>query len=137
VAIIALVLITISKPTTVHQPARMDYRGLALIVPGVALSVFGFQQSSIWGWSSPGTALCVVGGLALLVAFGFIEVRTRSPLIEMSIFRIRAFLVENLVLAISMLVFVPMFFFASEYAQIALGKDSSQTGLYLLYFARV
>jgi MFS family permease len=33
-----------------------------------------------------------------------------------------------------MLVFVPVFFFASEYAQIALGKSASQAGLYLLYF---
>src|ERR1700678_2046927 len=46
VALIALVLIVVSKPTTVHQPARMDYRGLALIAAGVALSVFGFQQSA-------------------------------------------------------------------------------------------
>ena len=37
-------------------------------------------------------------------------------------------------LGISMLVFVPIFFFASEYAQIALGKSAQQAGLYLLYF---
>ena len=34
VALIALVLIVISKPVTQHQPARMDYRGLALIASG-------------------------------------------------------------------------------------------------------
>jgi EmrB/QacA subfamily drug resistance transporter len=134
VAIIALVLIAVSKPTTVHERAKMDDKGLALIVPGVALSVFGFQQSSIWGWSNPGTALCVAGGIVLLIAFGLVELRTEPPLIQLSIFKIRAFLVENLVLGISMLVFVPMFFFASEYAQIALGKTASQAGLYLLYF---
>jgi MFS family permease len=33
-----------------------------------------------------------------------------------------------------MLVFVPVFFFASEYAQIALGKSPSEAGLYILYF---
>jgi MFS family permease len=33
-----------------------------------------------------------------------------------------------------MLVFVPVFFFASEYAQIALDKTAQQAGLYLLYF---
>jgi predicted MFS family arabinose efflux permease len=38
------------------------------------------------------------------------------------------------VLGIAMLVFVPAFFFASEYAQIALGKTPSEAGLYLLYF---
>ncbi len=33
-----------------------------------------------------------------------------------------------------MLVFVPVFFFASEYAQISLGDSASEAGLYLLYF---
>src|SRR6202161_1076072 len=85
VAIIALVLIVISKPITVHRPARMDYRGLVLIASGVSLSVFGFQQSSIWGWSDPATgAFIAVGGL-LLVVFYFVEMRTSSPLIEVSI----------------------------------------------------
>jgi EmrB/QacA subfamily drug resistance transporter len=134
VAVIALILIAVSRPVTVHRPARMDYRGLALIASGVALSVFGFQQSFIWGWSSPGTWACIVAGALLLVVFYFVELRTPSPLIAVSIFRIRAFLVENLVLAVTMLVFVPIFFFASEYAQIALGKSPSEAGLYILYF---
>jgi EmrB/QacA subfamily drug resistance transporter len=134
VAICALVLIAISKPRTVHRPAPMDYRGLALIVSGVALSVLGFQQSFVWGWSSPATWFCVLAGAALLVAFYFVELRTESPLIEMHIFRIRAFFVENLVLGVAMLTFIPTFFFASEYAQVALGKTASQAGLYILYF---
>jgi len=134
VAVIALGLIALARPRTVHQPARMDYRGLALIVPGVALSVFGFQEAAIWGWSSPGTWLCIIGGLVLLVVFYFDQERTESPLIRVRIFRIRAFRVENLVLAIAMIAFVPVFFFASEYAQIALGKSASGAGLYLLYF---
>jgi EmrB/QacA subfamily drug resistance transporter len=134
VAIIALVLIVISKPVTEHQPARMDYRGLVLIAAGVALSVFGFQQSTIWGWRNPGTGACIAVGLVLLVVFYFVEVRTPSPLMQVSIFRIRPFLVENIVLGVSMLVFVPVFFFASEYAQIALGDSSSQAGIFLLFF---
>jgi EmrB/QacA subfamily drug resistance transporter len=134
VAIIALILIAVSKPTTLHRPARMDYRGLALIASGVALSVFGFQQSAIWGWGNPATGGCVAVGAVILVVFYRTEVHTPSPLIQVSIFRIRAFLVENIVLAISMLVFIPVFFFASEYAQIALGKTPSEAGLYILYF---
>jgi EmrB/QacA subfamily drug resistance transporter len=134
VAIIALVLIAIAKPTTTFKPARMDYRGLVLIAAGVGLSVFGFQQSSIWGWHNPGIGLCIVAGLLLLVVFYFVELRTPSPLMEVRIFRIRAFFVENLVLGISMLAFVPVFFFASEYAQISLAKSSSGAGIILLYF---
>ncbi len=134
VAIIALVLIVVSKPVTSYQAARMDYRGLVLIASGVGLSVFGFQQSSIWGWGNPATGLCIAVGLVLLVVFALVELRTESPLMQVRIFRIRAFLFENLVLGVSMLAFVPVFFFASEYAQISLGKTASEAGLYLLYF---
>src|SRR6201986_3544019 len=62
VALIALALIFIAKPVTEHRPARMDFRGLVLIAAGGGLSVFGFQQSNIWGWHNPGTWLCIVGG---------------------------------------------------------------------------
>src|SRR6516165_4135369 len=44
VALIALALIAVSKPPDESRPAPMDYRGLVLIVAGVGLSVFGFQQ---------------------------------------------------------------------------------------------
>jgi EmrB/QacA subfamily drug resistance transporter len=134
VAVIALVLIALSKPVTDYRPARIDYRGLALITAGVALSVFGFQQSAPWGWSNPAIGICIAAGLLLLIVFARVEARTESPLIEVRIFRIRAFLVENLVLFISMLVFIPLFFFASEYAQISLGKTPSNAGVYILYF---
>ncbi len=134
VAIIALILIRVSNPETVYRPARMDYRGLVLIASGVALSVFGFQQSALWGWGDARTIACIVIGAVLLVVFYFVEERTEEPLMQVSIFRIRPFLVQNLVLAISMLVFVPIFFFASEYAQISLGDSAGSAGVFLLYF---
>jgi EmrB/QacA subfamily drug resistance transporter len=134
VAIIALVLIAISKPKTEHTPARVDFRGLVLIAAGVALTVFGLQQSTIWGWSNPGIGLSIALGIILLVTFALVENRTAEPLMKVSIFKIRAFFVENLVLFVAMLVFIPIFFFASEYAQIGLGKSAQDAGVYLLYF---
>ena len=99
VALIALILIVISKPATAHQPARMDYRGLVLIAAGVALSVFGFQQSIIWGWSNPRIGLCIaVGpGAARRVLLRRAAHRVAADA-RCSIFRIRPFLVENIVL---------------------------------------
>jgi EmrB/QacA subfamily drug resistance transporter len=134
VAVVALVLIALSKPKTEFRRAPIDYRGLLVIVVGVSLSVFGFQESAVWGWGSPATWACILVGAATLVAFYRLELRTPSPLIQVSIFRVRAFLVENIVLAIALVVFVPVFFFASEYAQVALGKKPEDAGLYILYF---
>jgi EmrB/QacA subfamily drug resistance transporter len=134
VALVALALIFISKPVTDSKPARIDYRGLVLIAAGVALSVFGFQQSNVWGWHNPLIWLSIAAGLALLVVFYFVEVRTESPLMRVSIFGIRPFLVENMVLFTTNLVFIPVFFFGSEYAQISLNQTSSQAGVILLFF---
>ncbi len=134
VAFVALVLTAISKTPEQARPAPLDYRGLVLVAAGVALSVFGFQQSSIWGWHNPAIGLCIAAGVVLLVIFAYTEARTPSPLVQVSIFRIRAFFVENVVLGISMLVFVPVFFFASEFAQVSLGETAQNTGVILLYF---
>jgi len=60
--------------------------------------------------------------------------RTEPPLIKVNIFRIRAFAVENIVLMIAMMAFIPVFFFASEYAQISLHDSASNAGVFLLYF---
>jgi len=134
VALVALVLIRLSHPVTDHRPARMDYRGLLLIAAGVGLAILGFQQSSTWGWTDARTIGCIAAGVVLLLVFVVVERGTPSPLIDVDIFRIRAFLAENAVLGISNLVFIPFFFFASEYAQISLGKSASSASLVLLYF---
>src|SRR5262249_34515093 len=91
VAIIALILIAVSHPTTEHRPAPLDYRGTVLIAAGIGLSVAGFQQSNIWGWGNAATWACIVGGLLLLVVFYRVEARTASPLIDVKIFSIRPF----------------------------------------------
>ena len=92
----------------------------------MGLAVLGLQQSSTWGWGDPATWGTIVVGLILLVVFVKVELRTKYPLIQMRIFEIRAFFVDNAVLFLISIAFVPMFLFASEYAQISLGYGSSE-----------
>ncbi|MFZ2042587.1 MAG: MFS transporter [Trebonia sp.] len=134
VALIALALIAISKPANESRPAPMDYRGLALIVGGVGLSVFGFQQSALWGWGDPAIWATIAIGVALLIVFYAVEARTDSPLINVRIFRNQAFLVENIILGIAMMAFIPVFFFAALYGQIALAEKATTSSLLILYF---
>ena len=134
VALIALALIAISKPANQARPAPMDYRGLALIIGGVGLSVFGFQQSALWGWGKPVIWASIAAGVLLLIVFFAVERRTESPLINVRIFRNRAFLVENIIIGVAMMAFIPVFFFAALYGQIALAEDAITASLLLLYF---
>jgi EmrB/QacA subfamily drug resistance transporter len=134
VAVIALALTAVAKPADERHPAPLDYRGTLLIAGGMGLAVLGLQQSSAWGWGDPATWGCIAAGLALLVAFVGYELRAPNPLINVRIFANGAFAVDNAVLLLLMVVFVPLFFFASMYSQLALGYDSSNAGLYLLLF---
>ena len=134
VAIIALVLIAISKPEDERHPAPIDYRGTLLIAAGMGIAVLGLQQASVWGWGSVATIGCLVAGLAILALFIRFELSIPEPLLRMRIFEDRRFAMQNVVLFLLMICFVPLFFFASTYAQISLGDSASNAGLYLLTF---
>jgi EmrB/QacA subfamily drug resistance transporter len=134
VAVIALILIWLSRPDNARRPTRLDYRGTVLVTTAMALIVLGLEQSSTWGWGSVATWACIVVGVLTMVAFIAWELRTPEPLLRLQIFDDRGFAVENAVLLLMSIVFVPFFFFGSVYAQVSLGKTSSNAGVYLLYF---
>jgi len=134
VAIIAIVLTLKSKPDDTRRPAPLDYRGAVLVALGMGLAVLGLQQSSVWGWDDPATWGSIAAGLVFLAVFVKVELRTPKPLIQLRIFASRAFAADNAVLFLLSIAFVPMFLFASMYAQIALDYQASEAGLYLLTF---
>jgi len=134
IAIIALFLTWKAKPANTKHPAPLDYRGTVLVCGGMGLLVLGLQQSAIWGWGDVKTWAAIVVGVAILVAFVLNQLRVQNPLLRLEIFKDRAFAVDNAILFLLMIPFVPLFFFASEYAQISLGESASETGLYLLIF---
>jgi len=134
VALIALFLIWRSKPDDVRHPTKLDYRGTLLACGAMGLLVLGLQQASQWGWSSPQTVACLVAGVALGVVFVWWELRAAHPLLQLRIFRDRGFAVDNVVLTLISVVFVPFFFFGSVYAQTSLGESASNAGLYIMWF---
>lgn len=135
VALIAIVLTLLARIPNVVRRERLDLPGAVLVAAGMGLSVLGLQQAAEWGWGSAATWSCIIGGFALLVAFCAYELRyPEHPLINLRVFRDRAFFVDNAVLFFAMLAFVPLFFFASVYAQVSLGKTPNEAALYLLYF---
>ena len=134
VAIIALVLIWLSKPENARRPAKLDYRGTVLVTLAMGLTVLGLQQSSTWGWGSPATWACLIAGVVLMAVFVLWELSTPDPLLRLQIFADRGFACENAVLALMSVVFIPFFFFGSYYAQVSLRKSASEAGVYLLYF---
>src|SRR4051794_12258302 len=66
--------------------------GIGLIAVLVAIT-YGLQPygGHTMGWTSPKVLTGLIAGIALLVAFGIIEARVADPMIDLRLFRIRAF----------------------------------------------
>jgi EmrB/QacA subfamily drug resistance transporter len=134
IAIIALILTSFAKPPNERHPAPIDFRGAVLVTAGMGIAVLGLQQAGVWGWGDVRTLACIVVGLVLLAVFVRFERGLEHPLIRVGIFADRAFAIDNAILLLLMIPFVPLFFFGSTYSQISLGEDPSNAGLYLLIF---
>src|SRR5690242_19156194 len=53
------------------------------------------------GWTSPFVLSCIIGGLALLAAFVWIELHVEDPMFHLDLFRIRAFTAGNIATLLS------------------------------------
>src|SRR3954465_5038316 len=85
-----------------RRPARIDWWGnatFALGLVGVMIGItYGIQPygGHDMGWTSPFVLSMLLGGLALLVVFCFIEVHVEEPMFHLELFRIRAFAAGNI-----------------------------------------
>lgn len=69
--------------------------GLTLVILGVTYALEPYGTSSM-GWYDPWVVLSLASGLALLVAFPFIEARVADPMFHMGLFKNRMFSFANL-----------------------------------------
>jgi len=132
VALAALWLTWRAHPADTRRPTPIDWRGAVLVSAGMGLAVLGLQQSANWGWSSAATWACLAAGIVLLAVFVRFELRQASPLIDVRIFSHGGFTADNVVMGLAYGCFLPLFFFASVYAQVVLGYNAGKTGLYIL-----
>ena len=85
-----------------RRPARIDWWGnatFALGLVGVMIGItYGIQPygGHDMGWTSPFVLAMLIGGLALLVVFCFVELHVEEPLFHLELFRIRAFAAGNI-----------------------------------------
>ncbi|WP_410596188.1 MFS transporter [Amycolatopsis sp. lyj-23] len=83
--------------TGVRKHARMDWWGNITFAVGLIAVLIGITYgiqpygSSPTGWGSPFVLTCLIGGLAVLIAFVIIESKVDNPLFRLSLFKIRSF----------------------------------------------
>jgi MFS family permease len=86
----------------IHKNARIDWMGnltfaagLTMILVGAIYGIIPSAHSSM-SWTTPFVLGMFGGGIALLIAFCFIEQHVKEPMFRLDLFRIRAYTAGNL-----------------------------------------
>lgn len=88
--------------TGTRNPGSLDWPGNITFAVGLTALLtaitYGIQPygGHPTGWTNPGVIGGIVGGLALLALFVVVELHSRAPMLDMRLFRIRAFAMGNL-----------------------------------------
>jgi EmrB/QacA subfamily drug resistance transporter len=112
-----------------------DIPGSITVTAGLALLVFTLVDGENAGWTSTATLLRAAGAVVLLVAFVLIERRSKAPLIDLSIFRLRTLRGANVAMLLVGAALISMFFLITLYTQQVLGFTPLQAGLTYLPLA--
>jgi len=133
VAIIALVLGARVVPTSKDRhPSKLDPVGALLSMVGLGLFVYGLIEAPKWGWASA-TSLGVIGaGIAVLTGFVFWELHSKSPMLDVRLFKDRRFGVSSIGMSLVFLTMFGFFFVVSQLFQLVLGYGPFESGLRML-----
>jgi EmrB/QacA subfamily drug resistance transporter len=80
----------------VRAAGRVNWLAVAVMSIGMSLLLIGIAQTTSWGWGSARSLALMLGGVAGIVLWVAVEVRSGQPLVDMSMMRIRGVWTTNL-----------------------------------------
>jgi EmrB/QacA subfamily drug resistance transporter len=122
----------------VKSPGRVDLRGAALLTGWVVLMLLGISQTAAWGWGDPRVIALILTAFVLLFVWVRVEDRTREPLVDMAMMRIRGVWTVNAAAFLvgagmySSFILFPEFTETSPSAGYGFGASVTEAGLFLL-----
>jgi EmrB/QacA subfamily drug resistance transporter len=102
----------------------LDWLGAAIATLGLAALVYGFLESSIFGWTHPRVLSSLIVGAGSLLLFLFVEKTVRAPLVPLKLFESAGFSGANL-LTLFLYAAVGIFFFLFPLNLIQIQKYSA------------
>jgi EmrB/QacA subfamily drug resistance transporter len=129
---LAMALRYVAESRIEVENRSFDLAGAVTVTGGLVVLVYAIVKAQVYGWGSAKTIGLLAGAIALLAIFMTIEARSKAPLMRLSIFRIRALAVADIVLLLVASGMFGMFFFASLYVQEILGYSPLRAGLAFL-----
>lgn len=95
VVVFALVL-WIVPVSALRTGGRFDYVGTAGLAVGLLGVLLAISRGNEWGWTSPATLVSGLGGLLVLLVWGWYELRIAEPLLDLRVASRRPVLLTNI-----------------------------------------
>jgi DHA2 family multidrug resistance protein len=130
----AMTFLFIRDPHYIEKPkGRVDWSGLSLMTIGVASLQYVLSMGQRDDWFSD-SAIAILSVIAVLGLAGFIarEVRIRSPIVDLSVFRSRSFSAGNIIGIVSGFGLFGLNLVLPLFLQEVLGFSAYQAGIALL-----
>jgi EmrB/QacA subfamily drug resistance transporter len=132
-AVAAFLMLRYVPETRDEQAGRgLDLPGVVTIALGLSGVMLAVDQGMAWGWTSPATLICLVGGLALLALFVRIELRTSEPLLDLALLRNIPFVTVTVAGSVSNVVYCLVAVLSALYLQQVRGLSPLESGLVFL-----
>jgi EmrB/QacA subfamily drug resistance transporter len=133
IGILALALALRILPRDIpEREQRLDYPGLLLLSPGLALFIYGLAETnSAGGFASARVLAPLIVGLALVGAFCWHALRTKAPLIDLRLFKDRTFATSSITLVLVAISVFGTFLLLPLYFQVVRGESALHAGLLL------
>jgi len=97
IGLVCLLLIYAVVPTSVlRSGGRFDWLGAIGLAVGIVGILLALSRGNEWGWLSPATLGIGLGGVAVLLLWGWYELRDRNPLVDLRVAARRPVLLANL-----------------------------------------
>jgi len=127
---VLLVVPRVVRESRAPELARhFDVAGAVTVTGGLMLLVFGLTRAPTVGWASVQTIASLIGSAVLIATAVFVEQRSRSPLVDLRIFRRRTLAGANVTGFILGTMLFGMFFLLSLYQQDVLGFSPLRSGV--------
>jgi EmrB/QacA subfamily drug resistance transporter len=135
-AAVALIGVLLTVPETAEPSRqRFDLLGVALIAGSLFALVDAIIEAPDRGWTGPVTLVEGAAGLAGLALFVWWELRTRNPLIDLRVFRSRAFSAAAGSVTVIFFALFGGLFVLTQYLQLVHGYSPLSAGIRALPFA--
>ena len=115
-----------------EKQSPVDWIGGILSAIAIFGIVYGITEAPSAGLTDMAVAASLIGGTVTLIAFVLWELRAASPMLDMTLFKNRAFSVSSLTLTLAFLAMSGVFFSMSQLMQLILGYSPLESSLRMI-----